>query len=511
MQKNKSNPNIKHNTIANYVGKIYIAMIQIVMYPFYLKYLGPEAYGIIGFFVVIQTVLNILDMGMTPMLSRQIAATRGNPKEFLNFRKFLRSVEIIFFIIAIIIVITIFCISGFVAEYWFNAKTLSSEEISYCLTLMGVIIALNWLSSIYSSVIVGLESQIWLNGVSIVMHSLKFIGIFLVLEFISTEPSSFLEYQLLVACISPIILGLKVYSSLPKSKYIGITFSYHIIRPALPFGLSVAYTSAIWILFTQLDKIILSGIIPLEEYGYFVLISNICGGIMSISSPIGTAILPRMTFLVSNNKKEEMLTLYRKSTQLISAVMVPITIMIAFFGYELVYSWTGNREAAAWVAPSLFWYVLGYGFLSITALQYYMQCAYGNLKLHVILNTIFVMISIPTIYIVAYRYGVIGTSIAWFILQSIVFIIWPALVHKKFAPRLHRKWLMNDIAPIFISAIIALIILIQIPLDIASFSRIEIFLILIIYGIFVLAAASSASSFVRNNILYIWHNIRKKL
>ena len=43
---------LKRNTIANYLGTGWAALMAIAFVPLYIKYLGIEAYGIIGLFVL---------------------------------------------------------------------------------------------------------------------------------------------------------------------------------------------------------------------------------------------------------------------------------------------------------------------------------------------------------------------------------------------------------------------------------------------------------------------------
>ncbi|MCP5004003.1 MAG: oligosaccharide flippase family protein [Planctomycetes bacterium] len=92
---------IQTNTIANYIGKGYTALVGIVMLSLYLQYLGPEAYGLVGFFTMMQAWLALLDMGLSPTLSWQVAYKRGQAGEKLrSIRKLLRSIEIVFFVLA---------------------------------------------------------------------------------------------------------------------------------------------------------------------------------------------------------------------------------------------------------------------------------------------------------------------------------------------------------------------------------------------------------------------------
>ncbi len=48
---------IKRNTIANYIGQSYGILVGLIVTPLYLKYLGAEAYGLVGFFALMQAWL----------------------------------------------------------------------------------------------------------------------------------------------------------------------------------------------------------------------------------------------------------------------------------------------------------------------------------------------------------------------------------------------------------------------------------------------------------------------
>ena len=49
---------IKRNLIANYASQLYVMAIGVVMAPVYLSYMGQEAYGLIGFFIVMALVVS---------------------------------------------------------------------------------------------------------------------------------------------------------------------------------------------------------------------------------------------------------------------------------------------------------------------------------------------------------------------------------------------------------------------------------------------------------------------
>ena len=71
-----------------------------VFAPLYIKYLGVEAYGLIGVFTLLQAWLSLLDMGMTPALGREMARFMAGAHSRESIRDLLRSIEIIALAIA---------------------------------------------------------------------------------------------------------------------------------------------------------------------------------------------------------------------------------------------------------------------------------------------------------------------------------------------------------------------------------------------------------------------------
>ena len=87
---------LKKNIFANYISQIYVTMISIVIVPLYIKYMGADAYGLVGFFSMLQAWFNLLDMGLTPTMARETSRYRGGAINALDYRRFIRALEGIF-------------------------------------------------------------------------------------------------------------------------------------------------------------------------------------------------------------------------------------------------------------------------------------------------------------------------------------------------------------------------------------------------------------------------------
>jgi hypothetical protein len=86
--------------------------------------------------------------------------------------------------------------------------------------------------------------------------------------------------------------------------------------------------------------------------------------------------------------------------------------------------------------------------LVVAAIQYYLQFAYGQLRLHVLGFTFSASIQMPIMFYAAYFHGALGAGHAWFFLRLILFFVWVPVVHRSFAKGLHAEWLMRKVLPV---------------------------------------------------------------
>ena len=87
-----------------------------------MQYLGAEAYGLVGFFALMQAWLNLLDLGLSPTLGRQVAYARGQKNGFEFFKRLLKSFELIFIVLALVIIAGIYLASDWVAQVWISNR-----------------------------------------------------------------------------------------------------------------------------------------------------------------------------------------------------------------------------------------------------------------------------------------------------------------------------------------------------------------------------------------------------
>ncbi len=444
---------LKRNILANYASQLYITLIGIVMVPLYIRYMGVEAYGLVGFFAMLQAWFVILDMGLAPTLSRETARFRGGAMDALSFLRLMRALELTFIFVALIGAVGIFIAAPYIARDWLQGSTLPSDEIEVAVKMMGAIIAMRWLAGLYRSLITGAERLVWLGGYNILIGTSRFVGVMPLFFFVGVTPTIFFGFQLIVAVVE--LLGLLIYSYQLLPKVRGAQFnSWDLspLKPLIKFSLAIAFASSIWIVSTQTDKLILSKLLPLAEYGYFTLAVLVGSAVLLISAPVGSALLPRMAKLESEGDQVGLFRIYHQGTQLVAIFAGATSITLACFAEPLLWVWTGDRGIAQQAAPILILYALGNGVLSVATFPYYLQYAKGDLRLHLVGNIFFVLFLVPSIIWATREYGGVGAGYVWLAMNLVIFLVWLPFVHQRFSNELNVKWYFEDVLAIFVAA-----------------------------------------------------------
>lgn len=436
----------KSNIFFNYVSQLYITAAGIVIVPLYVQYMGAEAYGLVGFFAMLQAWFGLLDVGLTPTIARESARFQGGASTALEYRRLTRALEGVFFGVALLGGTFLFVMAKPMASGWLNASELTSYEITLSLQLIAFIVALRWMSGLYRGVITGAERLVWLSGFNTLVATVRFVLVLPIIMFVSASPLVFFAFQLGLAMFELLGLAWMAYRLLPLVEYgQRIQWEWAPLKPVLKFSLSIAFTSSVWILVTQTDKLILSKILPLADYGYFTVAVLVASSIMIVSTPISSAIMPRMTRLHAEGKNEKLVAVYRQATQIVTITVIPVALLLIFFAPQILWAWTGDAALVERASPVLTLYAIGYAFLAFSAFPYYLQYAKGDLRLHLVGSMLFLVLLIPSVIWAAAKHGVVGAGWAWLLANVLYFLIWTAVVHQKIAPSLHTGWLISDI------------------------------------------------------------------
>ena len=446
---------LKKNIVANFAGSIWQTLMGLAFIPLYIKFLGIESYGLIGVFATLQGVFTILDMGLSATLTREIARLSVLPGKEREMHNLVRTLEIIYWCIALFIGTIVISITPFLAQHWFIAKTISTKSIEQALLIMGFVMVFRWPASFYSGGLIGLERQILLNLINMGMSTLGGVGVIVILWLISPTLQAFFLWQLSISVINICLLAILLKHRLPKTQH-RVYFDKKLLIGIWRYAAGVAGISFMGMLMTQLDKIILSKMLSLEMFAYYTLAGTVAISLYRIINPVSNGIFPRITHLVALDDKVGLAQFYHKSCQVMSVLIIPVTVIIAVFSKEILLIWTQNPVTAENTHLLVSVLICGTALNGLCNIPYITQLANGWTKLGLITNFISVILIVPLIIFMATHYGALGGAMAWVILNGGYVLIGIQFMHRRLLTSEKWRWYWQDISlPVLTSLIIA--------------------------------------------------------
>ncbi len=145
---------IGHNLLAGLGGSLWTALVGLAVIPFYVRYLGLEGYGLIGFLATAQAVIQILDLGLAATINREVARGTGSG-DLVQARTLLHTLAAIYWVVAGVIAVAIALLSPVVAGHWLRADGLAADGLTGVVILMALVIACRWPGQLYQGVLIG--------------------------------------------------------------------------------------------------------------------------------------------------------------------------------------------------------------------------------------------------------------------------------------------------------------------------------------------------------------------
>jgi O-antigen/teichoic acid export membrane protein len=212
------------------------------------------------------------------------------------------------------------------------------------------------------------------------------------------------------------------------------------------------------LMFTQLDKIILSKALGLEYFGHYMLATLVVSAMYVLIAPAFNVIYPRFCALALSDNVKKLTELYRLGTCLLATALFPIAIAVAVFSRELIQGWTGDPDIASNVAPIVAPLALGTALNGVMHFPYALQLAWGMTWLPLTINVVLMIVMVPLTIFLALSYGALGGAVAWLILEVLYVMLGTWLTHRHLLRSLALRWLFQDVGvPLGLSLLVVVL------------------------------------------------------
>lgn len=403
---------VRRNIIANYLGTAWSALMGFLFVPVYIKYLGTEAYGVVGISVVLQSYLAFLDLGLTPMMGREMARYTAGAHDAAAIRSLLRVIELVMWSTSAFAVLSLWLAADWIASEWLRSESLPAADIAHALRILAAVVGMRFVEGMYRGCLVGLQFQVTANVISSTAATLRGAGAVAALAWWSPTLTAFFWWQGAVSLASLAALAFSAHRLLPPARA-SIRAGFDVLRGTWKFAGGMLLSALLVLLLTQTDKVLLTRLLSLADYGKYTLSLAIAGGVSMAAGPIGQAMYPRLTELYARGGGRPLAKEFHRGAQLVSVVAGSACATLVAFADQAITLWTGDAALAQEVAPVVRVLALGTLLNAMMATPYYCQLASGWTSLSNIANVASTAVVIPALLWLVPAIGTIGAAAVW--------------------------------------------------------------------------------------------------
>ena len=285
---------VLRNIIGNYVGTGWVACVQLITIPIYVKLLGGEQWGPLASCMMVYAVFNLLDSGMSQVLPREVSHRVATEQGARNIGNVFLTFESLYWAVALIGAALIFVVAGMIASKWLKLGNMNPTTAETSLRHLSLQFALQFPNNCYIGALSGLQKQVLLNKVQIASVTLKHATAILILNTVS---NTVIAYQLSFLAWTFVETGLTshfAWAAIGRTRR-SSRWDFEEMRKIRPFLLGMAGTTVTGTATNSIDKWMLSGMVSLKQFGYYVIVSQLANSLPQVTMPIIRAVYPRIT------------------------------------------------------------------------------------------------------------------------------------------------------------------------------------------------------------------------
>lgn len=401
---------LKKNIIANYIGLGTAALAPVLALPWYLAALGPKLFGLVAFVNTLQTVLALLDAGLSQALVREFSVRVATHQ--LGHRAagaLLFGFEHLYWLFAFCAAILTALVAGPISEHWLQLSglpVLTGREAIYG---AAAIFALQFPGSVYRSFLLGAQVQVPLNVVTVVCAILRHgggIGIVMAYPSLAT----YLLWQAAMGLLETLTRAVLAWRTISVQRR-QFRWETDEIKKVGGWVAGMSAATLLGALTVQMDKIILSRMVSVEQLGYYSIAAMVALGMLQLVYPLFQALLPHAVQMRSDPIALRQLNL--KAVGLIGLIGAAVATIYCTAGQWLLQIWLKRPQIVHEVQPIITVLLIGTALNAVYNIGYIQWIVHEQFKRILQVNLLGLLLSVLLIPPFVSRYGTIGAAASW--------------------------------------------------------------------------------------------------
>jgi O-antigen/teichoic acid export membrane protein len=209
------------------------------------------------------------------------------------------------------------------------------------------------------------------------------------------------------------------------------------------------------VLLGQVDKLMVSAILPLRIFGFYMLANTIAQSLNLLPAPIVDAMFPRFSQLVAQDNVGELARLFNKSCQLLFGLVLPMAAVLAFYAHDVLWLWTKDPLIAQQASKIATVLIIGVALNTVMSTMDTLLMAFGWMKPAFYSRLAALLGITPVMWFLCHRYGALGAASAWLIVFAGYLCVTPFFVFSKILPQEKTAWYVNWLRALLITFVTA--------------------------------------------------------
>jgi O-antigen/teichoic acid export membrane protein len=283
-----------------------------------------------------------------------------------------------------------------------------------------------------------------LNAVSAAFATLRSGGAVLAMLAWGPRIEVFLAWHVAANLLNSVAMALLLWRNLPPDSR--PRFDARELRHSGRFAGGLLIITILAVALSQLDRLVISHLMPLSELGFYTVAVSVVGGFGRLIQPMFNAMYPRFSRLVAQGLDDVLIELYHLGNQLLAVVVFATAWMLIVFAHDLLWLWTGQAELAARVADPLRILVAAAAINGLINLPYALQLAHGWTRLTVT-NLACLVLGVPYAVWATEHFGLVGAASIGLGVNLVTFMVNIPIMHTRLLRGEFRTYLLADVVP----------------------------------------------------------------
>ena len=437
---------IRVNLLANYGGQIAASGLAFLLAPLFIRSLGLEAWGLIGVFALLSAWFNLLDLGLTPAVTREVARAGLNDRAAHEAAALARSVAVVYAGLAVLTAALVAAGAGPVAQRWLRLDALQPVDAAQAIAWMGVAVALRLFENLPRAVLTGAQALPLLNGLSTLAAVVRWVGGLALVVWGGAGVAGFFAWQAGTAALSAAAFAFAARRRLaPAAAPARGWRDFAALGRVRRFAGGIALASLLGFALGQIDKLLLTRLLPMAEFGAYLLAATLADALALIAAPLYAVMLPRFVGLFERGEQAALGALYLGAARWLGVVLVPLAALLVVFGEAVVFAWSGDAALARTIAPWVALLAVGRMLNATMQLPAALQTAAGWTALAAGMNAVAVIVLVPLVLWLVPRHGAVAYAWCWVALNVGYLVAGTWRMHQRLLPAQRGAWVMDSL------------------------------------------------------------------